>query len=534
MSTVVGTWSLVRLILRLERLRLAIWVAVLALVPVGVANAFIGLYGTEASREELVASVAASPAITALLGPVHGSSIGALTAWRVGTIVALLAGIMTVSTIIRHTREDEEAGRREILGSTVVGRQAPLAAALTVAIGTGLLVGLVAAAGLIGVGQPMAGSFAFGLGLAGVAAAFAGVGAIAAQLTEGAGAARGMGIGAVGFFFLLRVAGDGAEASGLGWLSWLSPIGWMTRIRAFADEEWWVLLLWLGAALVTFGVAFVMSDRRDIAAGVFAPRPGPAEGASGLRNAFALAWRLQKGALLAWTVGLAAIGLVVGAVANSVADIFDENPQMAEVFQRLGGEQGVTDIFFSIVVGVVALVASAYSIRAVLRQKQEEDGLRAEPVLATPVTRMTWSGGHLAFGVLGPVVMLVVSAVVAGLAYGVSVGDVGGQVWRVVESAMVQVPAVWVVTGVVVVLYGFAPRLVAASWGFLVAFLLLGLLGQILQLPQWALDLSPFTHVPLLPAEDVEALPLLILLAVGVGLMVVGLTGFRRRDINAT
>ncbi|MGA7281308.1 MAG: ABC transporter permease, partial [Acidimicrobiia bacterium] len=65
MSTLVGTWSLVRLILRLERLRLAIWVAVLALVPVGVANAFIGLYGTEAAREELVASVAASPAITA-------------------------------------------------------------------------------------------------------------------------------------------------------------------------------------------------------------------------------------------------------------------------------------------------------------------------------------------------------------------------------------------------------------------------------------------------------------------------------------
>ena len=52
MKSLVGTGQLVRFILRRERLRLAIWVAVLALVPVGTANAFIGLYPSEAERAQ--------------------------------------------------------------------------------------------------------------------------------------------------------------------------------------------------------------------------------------------------------------------------------------------------------------------------------------------------------------------------------------------------------------------------------------------------------------------------------------------------
>ncbi len=532
MGTLLGTGRLARFILRRDRLRLTIWVAVLALVPIGVANAFIELYPTEASRQELVLSVGASPALTALLGPVYDSSIGALTAWRVGTIISLLTGIMTVGTMIRHTREEEETGRRELLGSTVLGRHAPLLAALVVAIGTGLVLGVVVAAGMIGIGLPATGAFAFGLGLAGVATAFAGVGALAAQLTEGAGAARGIGIGIVGFSFLLRVAGDGAEASGLGWLSWLSPIGWFTRIRPFADEQWWVLLLWLALGTVVVVWAFAITARRDVGAGAFPPRPGQAMAGWGLRNEFGLAWRLQRGALFGWSVGLAAIGLVFGSVANSIGDLFAENPQLAEIFERFGGEEAITDVFFSVAVSIIALVASAYAIRAVLRLRVEEEGMRAEPVLATGVTRLGWSSSHLVFGLLGPAVMLSLAALVAGLAYGVAVGDVGGEIWRALGSALAQLPAVWVLTGVAMALYGLAPRLVAVSWAVLVSCLLLGQLGEILQLPQWALDLSPFTHIPLIPVEELEVLPLAVLLVIALALTGAGLVGFRRRDIQ--
>ena len=245
MTTLAGTGKLIRLILRRERLRLGIWVVVLVVVPVFTATAFIDLYPDQASREALAATVASSPALTALLGPLYDSSIGGLTAWRAGTLGAFFVALMAILTMIRHTREEEETGRRELLGATVVGRHAPLVAALAVTIGAGLLVAGLLTAGLAGVGLPLAGSFAFGLGYAGVAAVFAGVGAVAAQLTEASSTARGIGVGIAGVTFLLRMAGDsGGEATE--WVAWLSPIGWFSRLRPFAGEEWWVLLLWLG------------------------------------------------------------------------------------------------------------------------------------------------------------------------------------------------------------------------------------------------------------------------------------------------
>jgi ABC-2 type transport system permease protein len=96
---------------------------------------------------------------------------------------------------------------------------------------------------------------------------------------------------------------------------------------------------------------------------------------------------------------------------------------------------------------------------------------------------------------------------------------------------MAQVPAVWVLAGATIALYGLSPRISSAAWGVLVGCLLLGQLGQILEFPQWLLDFSPFSHIPMIPAEDFVLTPFLILTMVTIVLVASGLTGFRRRDI---
>jgi ABC-2 type transport system permease protein len=45
-------------------------------------------------------------------------------------------------------------------------------------------------------------------------------------------------------------------------------------------------------------------------------------------------------------------------------------------------------------------------------------------------------------------------------------------------------------------------------------------------------NLSPFGHVPRIPIEDPNWTPLLALTAIAAGLIVVGLYGFRRRDLE--
>jgi ABC-2 type transport system permease protein len=528
--TLAGTSQLVRLILQRDRERLLSWILALAGIPIVTANAFIELYATEAARSELVATFGSNPAYSALLGPIYDSSIGALTVWRIGVIGSVLIGLMAVLLVIRNTRDEEESGRRELLGATVVGRHAPLTAALAVVVATGLIIGLLITAGLAGLGLGTGGALAYGAGVATTTWVFTALGGVAAQLTNGGGAARGLGVGAVGLAFMLRAVGD---ALGNETLAWLSPIGWFTRLRPFSGERWWVLGLSTAVAVGLGAIAFRLASRRDLGAGVFPVRAGPANAAASLRSPLALAWRLDRGALLGWSIGIGILAALYGTVADDVGEIFGGNPQLAEVLEALGGPDRLTDSFFSFTAGVLALVAGAYSIRTALRLRAEEEGLRAEAVLATSIARGRWMVSHLLFAFLGAALMLMIAGLIMGATYGVAVDDVPGQMARVVGISIIQLPAVWVLTAATAALYGLAPRATVVAWALLLGFLVLGQLGQILRFPQWLLNLSPFSHVATSTPRDISVLPIAVLLGVASFLTGLGLSGFRRRDLTA-
>lgn len=530
MTRLAGTGRLIRLIIRRDRGRLIVWVLVLAGFPIFTASAFVELYPTESSRIELVTSLGSNPAFSALLGPIYDSSIGALTAWRIGTIGGLLIGLMAVLIVVRHTRDEEESGRRELLGATVVSRHAPLTAALVVVVAAGLVIGLLITAGLSGLGLSINGAVAYGLGFAAVAAVFASAGGVAAQLTYGGGTARGVGVGLLGVAFMLRAAGDSTEVDVLGWLS---PIGWFSRLRPFAGERWWVLGLSLGLTTLLGIVAYGLGARRDMGAGVFPARIGPATAGPRLRGPIGLAWRLHRGSLWGWSIGLAVVAALYGMIANNVSDIIGGNPQLAEAIEQLGGAERLTDTFFSFAAGILALVAAAYSIRTALRLRVEEENLRAEPVLATPTPRRRWIGSHLLFAFLGPAIMMVIGGLVMGATYGSAIGDVAGPLPRVLGATLAQLPAVWVLTAATAAIYGSLPRATSLAWGLLLMCLFFGQLGRIFRFPQWLLNFSPFTHTAASTPGDIGLIPVAVLMAVVAVLAGLAVFGFGRRDLIA-
>lgn len=528
MSAFTGTGRLARLILRQERVKLAFWVLALGSLPAITAQSFLELYSTEASRRELAATIGSNPAFSAILGPLRGSSIGALTTWRLLVIIGTLVGVMAVLTMIRHTRLEEETGRRELLGSTVVGRHGPLAAAILVTVAAALVAGIVQLAGLIGVGLEAPGSVAFALATAGMGTFFAGVAAVAAQLSASTGVTRGIGLGALGAFFLLRIV---SESTGVGALAWLTPFGWAVELSPFAGERWWVVVAWLAGFLALCGLALALSSRRDVGEGWLARRAGVARAGAGLRGPLGLAWRQHRAGLVGWCVAVAVMGVVMGSFAESIGGLVADSPQLAEILAMLGGVGGITDAFFMSIVGIVAILVSGYAIRTVLRLQQEEELLRTEFILSTATTRARLAGSHLMFALAGPAVMLAVSGVVAGIVYGLSAGQPFAEAARIASAALAHLPAVWVMAGVATALYGAAPGLTGVAWAALVAFLFLGQLGPILGLPQWAMNLSPFTHVPAVPVEPFEPAPVLWLVGVALTLTFAGLARFRTRDV---
>jgi ABC-2 type transport system permease protein len=524
-----GTLGMLRLYLRRDRVVLPLWVLLLS-VPL--ATVYVGsiekVYPDQASRAMFAASIMASPAQRALYGQIYNDSLGATGIWKAGMFHLLIA-VAVILTVIRHTRADEETGRAELIGSTAVGRYASLSAALLMSFGASIVTGAIGAAGLLTTNVEPSGSLAFGAALAGSGLVFTAVAAVAAQLSPSARFARGTAFGVLAAAFTLRAVGD----AGSGALSWLSPLGWSLQIRPYAGDHWWVLLLHLVTTMTLTVLAYRLLARRDVGAGLIAERPGPGTAAATLRSALGLAWRLDRGTLLLWTVGLCLYGLLIGSIVHGIGNEVGDSTAVRDIVVRMGGTNALEQAFIAVAFCMLGMVAAASTISLTLRLHQEESGQRAEMLLAGAVGRSRWLASHLVIALIGSGVAMLVAGLAAGLTYGAAAHDVGGKLSMVVATAIVQLPAVWLLAAVTVTLFGLVPRLTPVAWGVLVGFVALYLLGSLSGAPQWLLDLEPFAHTPRVGGGDFTAVPLVLLLTIDATLIALGAANFRRRDLQA-
>ncbi|MGY4973814.1 ABC transporter permease [Streptomyces nigrescens] len=527
-----GTGTLLRLALRRDRLMIPAWVLALGLTVAAMGASFEAVYDTAAQRAGLAASMNHNGSMRALYGPVFSDSVGGLVAWRMAGFGAVLAAVMSLLIVVRHTREEEETGRQELLSAAMVGRRAPLTAALLTALIANSLLAALIAGGTALSGRPAAGSLALGLAIGGTGTLFTGLAAIAVQLTESARLAKGLTGAVLGLAFALRAAGDAATADATSPLTWLSPIGWSENLRPYAGERWWILLLFLAATALAGSAAYALTAHRDLGMSFLPARPGPALAPRSLSGPFGLAWRLQRTTLLGWTTGFLCAGAVFGGIAEGASDLVGGNQQTREIVERMGGQQGLTDAFLATMAGLLGMVAPLYAAGAVLRLRGEETGERAEPVLAGAVGRLRWAGSHLVIAYGGTAVILASGGLALGLAHGLSVDDLGGQLGPVLAAALSQVPAVWTLTGLAVLVFGLFPKAAPAVWALVGGCLAIGWLGPSLKFPPWAMNLSPYSHLPKLPGADATAAPFVWLLALSALFALLGLVGVRRRDIG--
>jgi ABC-2 type transport system permease protein len=526
-SSFTGTLGMLRLYLRRDRIVLPLWVLLLSMP---LATVYVGsiekVYPDQAARAGFAAMIMASPAQRALYGNIYNDSLGATGVWKAG-MFHLLIGVAVILTVIRHTRADEETGRAELIDSTVVGRYASLTAALLLSFGASVLTGFIGAAGLLGTNVPAEGSLAFGAALACSGLVFTAAAAVAAQLSTSARFARGVAFAMLAAAFTLRAAGDAGSTA----LSWFSPLGWSLQVRPYAGDRWWVLLLHLATTALLTALAYRLLAGRDVGAGLIAERPGPAGATALLRNAFGLAWRLDRGALVLWTVGLCLYGLLIGSIVHGIGDQLGGNTAR-DIVVRMGGSQVVEQAFVAAAFCMLGMMAAAFAVSLTLRLHQEETGQHAETLLSGSVSRSRWLTGHLVLALVGSALAIVIAGAVAGLTYGIAAHDVGGKLLMVVGTALVQLPAVWLPAAVTVALFGLAPRFSPVAWGVLVGFVALYLIGELSGFPQWVLDLEPFAHVPSVYGNAFTAVPLLVLLTIDAGLIALGLAAFRRRDVQ--
>ena len=435
---------------------------------------------------------------------------------------------MSIFLVNRHTRSEEDAERTEVLRSSVIGRHAPVAAAVAVVASAELLITVLCAIGFVATGYPATGSVALAASFGACGLAFTAIAAVAAQVAGGSRATLGAASGVLAAAFVLRAVGDIGDNA----LRWLSPIGWAQSGQAFAGERWWPIGLCVVFAAALVVGAFWISTRRDLGSGLLPQRAGPGGARERTTTPFGLALRLQRGAIIGWSFGLFVTGIVYGSIGQDVEQMIADNPAYADFLAQAKGAS-ITDSYFATSMVMLALVTTGFGISSTLRLRAEEGAGRAEPILATRTSRSRWAASHLSVAVLGTVAAITAGGLGIGIAFAV-VSDDATQIGRMVLAALVTLPAVAVLIGITLALFGWAPRAALAAWMGLAVAVLVELFGELLRLPAWSREISPLHHLPAVPAEAMRWLPVVILTALAAAAAAAGLVGFRRRDLRTS
>jgi len=534
-----GTGILTRLALRRDRISLPAWILTLAALLAGFTAMAVSALPTDQDVIQETELMAGNPALR-LLGLASGASVGGYTMIRSYLTLAVLAALMSLLAVTRHTRQNEESGRTELVGAAVVGRYADLTAALLVTVGANLaLVPLLALAMMVN-GQPVAGSVTAGVSIAAVGIVFAAVAAITAQLsasTRTANALAGSALGCAGLIggvgnMLGRV--DGSRMRVLSaWPAWLSPIGWGQQLRAFDGDNWWLLVPFATLFAILLVIAGRLATRRDLGRGVLPEHRGRAQAAPGLPSPFGLIWRLQRPTFLGWAVGLSAVGLLFGAISQEMTHL---DGAAAGWYTRMGGTDRIADAYRTSILEMAGMATAVYVVQVLVRCAAQETEGPLESVLSTAVGRFAWMVADLGNALLGAAGLLLIFAVSMGLAAGAVLGDTTGQLRVLLPASLVQGPGILVLAGVVIAATGLRPRWGAAlSWSALTLSILLDpLFAGALDVPGWVPDLSPFTHLPKVPAVPVSSgvlVTLAALVVLAVALSTAGLYCFQRRNL---
>lgn len=532
MKAFTGTALLVRFALRRDRVLLPAWVVAFVLITVSSASATMALYPDTASRTLAAATINDVPVALAMYGRIWDpTSLGALSMFKLTGFGAVMVAIFAIMQVVRHTRTDEERGRSELIVASPVGSWAPLASALIVVSAALVAIAIGCAAGLTAVGLPAAGAWAFGLMWCATGLAFAGIAAVCAQISTSARLANALAISLLAAAYLVRAIGDVVGgAAGPIWWSWVSPLTWAQAVRPFAGDQFWVVALPLALSVVAALLAGWLSGRRDVGGGLLRERSGRPTAAGFLSHPLALAWRLQWRGLTGWLMGYLAVSALVGSLINDLDAMLDSEPARVMI-QRLGGADQMLDAFISLEFSIIAFATASFAVAAIRRLASEEMEGRTEPVLATSVSRTVYLWSFVAIAVIGTALLTVVQGVSFALAAANRSGS-ADQLGPIVAAALVYLPAIWVITALAVVLYAVAPRLTVFAWLIVVGLVLVTEIGALLTWPAWIMNLSPFTHIPRLPAAAMDWTPVFTLTAIAVALAAASTMRFRRRDLS--
>lgn len=494
--------------------------------PVGYRHA----YPTLADRLAFAHSFASNDALRLFYGyPYSPLTVSGYTAWRVGGTLAILAAVFGLLAAVRAFRTEEDTGRMELVLAGFVGRGVSFLSAV-VAIAAGIAILWIAAfVGFLAGGLPTGGSAYLALATVSVVPVFVGVGALTSQLAPTRRIALEFGSATVGLSLLLRVIAD--TSTGTTWLRWTTPLGWAEETRPFTGSEPLVLLVPIVASVLLLVCAARIAAGRDIGTGLLGARDSSRPHLRLLSSPTAQALRSERWSLIVWSASVAVFAFILGMVSTSISSAGISGSVQREIAKLHVGSIETPSGYLAFVFIFFILAVSLFACAQIGAARHEEAEEQLETLLALPVSRRRWLSGRLLLASCGAALI----SLVAGLLTWAGAASQGLSISlpRMLEAGANCLPVALFFLGIAALAYAIVPRASSGvAYGLVTVTFLWQLTGSVLGAPQWLVELTPFAHVGLVPAQPFRLTAALVMLAIALINSLAAIWIFQRRDLT--
>lgn len=184
---------------------------------------------------------------------------------------------------------------------------------------------------------------------------------------------------------------------------------------------------------------------------------------------------------------------------------------------------GLSFLFF-------VLLVSLFACAQLAAARHEESQEHLETLFALPVARRRWLAGRLLLALGGALAISLVSGLFAW--GGAAVQGAGVSISSMLEAGANCLPVALLFGGLAALAFAAVPRASAGlAYGLVAVAFLWELIGGLLGAPKWVVQLTPFQHVGLVPAQPFKALAAAVMIAIALAACAVALWAFGRRDL---
>ncbi len=535
-SKLTGTGALLRLNLRHDWLKIVYWWIALIGLMTAAAVKFDGMYGTTKAMNSIITTLK-TPAMVSLLGPFTGTkpyTVAMVYGAEMMVFMGLFAAMMNLYFAVHATRMQEDDGTTELLLAHAVGRQSPLVAAIGelvfINLGAGVLEALVLQfAGMSGANA--AGNWLFGLGLAAFGFMFGVFALFFSQIVNNGRSATILSYIFLAVLFIARMGTDVQNPK----YTWWTIFGWIEKMKLYTGNDWTPVWMMLILSVVMLIVTVLVAVRRDIGAGIVAPRNGRKTASVWLRGPITLLMRLDRVSTAIWLIGLALFGASYGSIFGTVGDLVKTNPTLGQLL----GSAAVKSANKTIILGlankltiIFVVVASIPPLMTLLKLNTDDKKGYLEAVHAKPVSRLrlfiTYTGHALAVGTVS------FALAIYGMAFAgqQSMAYMPVSVGQLMRGFVGFWPALLVVCGIAAVLVGALPKVQSVVWILPIYGVFSLYIGALLDLPKWAQRISPYGWVNSVPSHAVNWTTFSWMTVLGIILLMIGYGCYRRRDLT--